>query len=464
MRGVRAGAPAITIDMLSLATAALCWIAATPAPQGENIVARFRLPGGKAAAVTRSQLAREVGERHRRGEHGQEALQVLVDRELVAIEARDAGIEPTDADVTACIDGIEAQLRTAGATLADFLVAKRMDRAQFEQKFVRFQVAHQRLVMKALDLRDPAEVTPELQRLWLEEARGRHRVVVDEAVLSPAIVAQVDARRFDLADLGAEILPNVPLEERNKMVRRIVLRELLQHRADEAGLRVTEEDTRAEIAERRKKIESDPRYGGIRYDDWLLSTQGMTVDELARSPQLVATVQLERLAARKHPPAALAERLREDRAAVLRDHGEKRAISIVLLRGVEEPNAIVKRTFDQAREEALRVRSLIDEGQSFLRVAQIHSEDPYSKVRGGDLGLFARGTDEIPDAVLESAFSLPVLQVSEPIRVPLGYCLVRVSKVVPAPDDAGLLEALREDLAQRDLADMLDAAAIEVIG
>lgn len=449
--------------MLSLATAALCWIACVPTPQGDGVVARFRYPDGKAGAVTRSQLAREVGERHRRGEHGQEALQVLVDRELVAVEARDAGIEPSDADVAACIDGIEAQLRAAGATLAEFLVAKRMDRAQFEQKFIRFQVAHQRLVMKALDLRDPAEVTPELQRLWLEEARGRHQVVVDETKLSPAIVAQVDARRFDLADLGAEILPNVPLEERNKMVRRIVLRELLQRRAEQAGVRVTEEDTRAEIAERRKKIESDPRYGGIRYDDWLQSTQGMTVDELARSAQLVATVQLERLAAIAHPPEELARRLREDRASVLRAHGEKRAVSIVLIRGVDEPNAIVKRTFDAAREEALRVRSLLDEGQSFLRIAQIHSEDPYSKVRGGDLGLFTRGSDEIPDAVLEAAFALPVLQVSEPVRVPLGYCLVRVAKIVPAPDDDGLLEAMREDLAQRDLADMLDAAAIEVI-
>ncbi len=449
--------------MLSLAATAICWIAAACPPQGDGIIARFRLPDGKAGAVTRSQLAREVGERHRRGEHGQEALQVLVDRELVAIESRDAGIEPTDADVAACIEGIEDQLHAAGATLADFLVAKRMDRAQFEQKFVRFQVAHQRLVMKALDLRDVSEVTPELQRLWLEEARGRHSVVVDEAKLSPAIVAQVDARRFDLADLGAEILPNVPLEERNKMVRRIVLRELLQNRAEKAGIRVTEEDTRAEIAERRKKIESDPRYAGVRYDDWLLSTQGMTVDELARSPQLVATVQLARLAAKTHPPEELARRLREERASVLRSHGEKRAVSIVLVRGADEPNAIVKRTFDEAREEALRVRALLDEGQSFLRVAQIHSEDPYSKVRGGDLGLFSRGSEEIPDAVLEAAFSLPVLQVSEPVRVPLGYCLVRVAKVVPAPDDAGLLEALREDLAQRDLAAMLEKASIEVV-
>jgi parvulin-like peptidyl-prolyl isomerase len=457
-------AQAITTAMLSLAAAALCWIAPVPVPQGDAVVARFRFPDGKAGAVTRSQLAREVGERHRRGEHGQEALQVLVDRELVAVEARDAGIEPSQADVAACIDGIEAQLNATGATLAEFLVAKRMDRAQFEQKFIRFQVAHQRLVMKALDLRDPAEVTPELQRLWLEEARGRHKVVVDEAELSPAIVAQVDARRFDLADLGAELLPNVPLEERNKMVRRIVLRELLQRRAEQAGIRVTEEDTRAEIAERRKKIESDPRYGGIRYDDWLRSTQGMTVDELARSAQLVATVQLERLAAITHPPEELARRLREDRTAVLRAHGEKRAVSIVLIRGVDEPNAIVKRTFDAAREEALRVRGLLDEGQSFLRIAQIHSEDPYSKVRGGDLGLFARGSDEIPDAVLDAAFSLPVLQVSEPVRVPLGYCLVRVAKVVPAPDDDALLDAMREDMAQRDLAGMLDAASIEVIG
>ena len=101
------------------------------------------------------------------------------------------------------LTGIEH--RDGTTRIADFLVAKRMDRAQFEQKFVRFQVAHQRLVMKALDLRDPAEVTPELQRLWLEEARGRHRVVVDEvsceiageAVLVDAVVGDLDRVRMD---------------------------------------------------------------------------------------------------------------------------------------------------------------------------------------------------------------------------------------------------------------------------
>jgi parvulin-like peptidyl-prolyl isomerase len=56
------------------------------------------------------------------------------------------------------------------------------------------------------------------------------------------------------------------------------------------------------------------------------------------------------------------------------------------------------------------------------------------------------------------------LEVSAPIRVPQGFCLVRVTKVIPAPDEPELLEALREELAQGLLAEMLEAAAIEVLG
>jgi parvulin-like peptidyl-prolyl isomerase len=446
-----------TTSCLALALAAL-------AQQDDPAVARFRYPDGREGRVDRAELARDVGARHRRGENGAEALRVLVDRELVAIEARAAGIEPTQQDVDACVAGIRAQVESAGASLDDFLSARRMTRADFERNFVRFQVAHQRLVMRAVDLDDPAEVTPELQQLWLEEARGRHRVVTEESKLPPGMVAVVDDRRFDLADLGRELLPNVPDEEIDKHLRRIVLRELLRARAEAADIKVTEADTRAEIEARRARIESDPRYRGVSYADWLRTTQGLTVDELARSPQMVATVQQERLCALAFPRAELERRLREDREAVLRAHGERRAISVILLRALEKPNEIVRRSFEAAREEVARLREELDGNQDFGRLARIHSEDPHSKVRGGALGEFTRGADDVPDPVLAAAFAMQPLEVSAPIRVPQGFCLVRVTKVIPAPDEPELLEALREELAQGLLAEMLEAAAIEVLG
>lgn len=448
-----------------MSTAALALLALWPLLQdpADPVVARFRLPDGKPAVVTVSQLAREVAVRHRRTPRGEEAVKFLVDLELVSVEARAAGVDPSPAELDRRVEQIGAELAAQGITLAAFLESKRMSVEDFKERYLALEIAHRRLVMRALELADPSEVTPELLQLWLEEARVRHTVITDEAELPDGIVAIVDKRRFDLVDLGRALLPNVPDEEREKYVRRIVLRDLLQWEADRAGIVVTQEDTRAEIERRRERIEGDPRYRGISYADWLRTTQGMTVDELARSDHMVATVQQQRLVDAEFSQEDLENKLREERESVLRRHGEKRELSIILLRAVEEPNQIVTRTFAEAREELERVRRMLDEGQSFRRLAQIHSDDPYSKVRGGALGQFARAASELPEDVLATAFAMEPLEVSEPIRVPQGMVLVRVTKVIPPPDDDALVEALREEVAQDYLAQRLEAAGIEIV-
>lgn len=446
-----------------VATCLLLAIAPLPQESADPVVARFRYPDGRQGAVTRTELAREVAQRHRRTSSGEEALKFLVDLELVQREAHAKGVAPSREETARRIEGLRAQLEQQGMSLDDVLADKRLTLAEFEQKFVTQEVALGRLVMLGLGTEDPAEVTDDLKRLWLEEARTRHRVVTDEAELPAGVVAIVGERRFDLADLGRALLPNVPDDEREKYVRRIVLRALIGWEAERAGIRVDEADTRAEVERRRTRIEHDPRYRGVSYADWLRTTQGMTVDELARSEHMVATVQQQQLVDAAYPREVLEKRLQEDREAVLRRHGERRGIELVLLRAAKEPNALIDRTFEAAREEAERLRKEIEGGEPFSRIAQIHSEDPYSKVRGGDVGEFARDADELPDEVLEAAFTMPLLEVSEPIRVPQGYVLVRATKVVPAPDDDALIEALREEAAQRYLAERLEAAALEMV-
>ncbi|MBL7672565.1 MAG: SurA N-terminal domain-containing protein [Bdellovibrionaceae bacterium] len=64
--------------------------------------------------------------------------------------------------------------------------------------------------------------------------------------------------------------------------------------------------------------------------------------------------------------------------------------------------------------------------EDFGKVASEVSEDPGSKIKGGDLGFFTRGrmAKEFEDA----AFSLPIGQVSQPIKTQFGYHLIKVNE------------------------------------
>jgi foldase protein PrsA len=67
---------------------------------------------------------------------------------------------------------------------------------------------------------------------------------------------------------------------------------------------------------------------------------------------------------------------------------------------------------------------------AFAQLAQQYSVDPGSKARGGSLGCFRRGA--MVPAFDRAAFSLPVGQISQPVRSPFGYHIILVSSRQPA--------------------------------
>lgn len=78
----------------------------------------------------------------------------------------------------------------------------------------------------------------------------------------------------------------------------------------------------------------------------------------------------------------------------------------------------------RARIEGLR-RRIIDGGEDFAAIARQYSDDTYSGTQGGDLGEATRGSflSSIDDAI----WSLPIGEVSEPVRSPNGWHLIQVT-------------------------------------
>jgi len=82
-----------------------------------------------------------------------------------------------------------------------------------------------------------------------------------------------------------------------------------------------------------------------------------------------------------------------------------------------------------AQQKAITVRKRIVAGEDFAAVAREVSDDTESAQHGGDVGEITRGTvvKEFGDA----AFSIPVGELSEPVRTQFGYHILRVDERSP---------------------------------
>lgn len=76
-----------------------------------------------------------------------------------------------------------------------------------------------------------------------------------------------------------------------------------------------------------------------------------------------------------------------------------------------------------SKEEALAIKNKIDNGAIFEEMAKKYSKCP-SGQEGGDLGYFERG--QMVKSFEDSAFSLPLGKVSEPVKTEFGWHLIKV--------------------------------------
>lgn len=78
----------------------------------------------------------------------------------------------------------------------------------------------------------------------------------------------------------------------------------------------------------------------------------------------------------------------------------------------------------EALAKAQDLRKQILAGADFATLAKANSEDPGSAVKGGDLGTFRHG--QMVPQFDQVAFTLPVGQVSEPVKTQFGYHLIKI--------------------------------------
>ncbi|MDP8245672.1 MAG: peptidyl-prolyl cis-trans isomerase [Candidatus Hinthialibacter antarcticus] len=100
-------------------------------------------------------------------------------------------------------------------------------------------------------------------------------------------------------------------------------------------------------------------------------------------------------------------------------HGEEAKASHLLLRVDED------KTDESVQQRIAEITQEITNGDlTFAEAAEKYSEDPTAKQNKGDLGYFGRGV--MVPAFDEAAFSLPIGDLSDPVKTQFGYHLLKV--------------------------------------
>ena len=117
--------------------------------------------------------------------------------------------------------------------------------------------------------------------------------------------------------------------------------------------------------------------------------------------------------------------------------------------------------------EAQNIRDEINSGKlTFEQAAKKHSIDSGSKEKGGDLGYISKG-QTVPEFE-QAAYSLKKGQVSQPIKTPFGYHLIKVTdsrpKKIPTFDEVKpqLSNAVAMKIKQQHVSDLLKDAKVKV--
>ncbi|MFB6356757.1 MAG: peptidylprolyl isomerase [bacterium] len=81
------------------------------------------------------------------------------------------------------------------------------------------------------------------------------------------------------------------------------------------------------------------------------------------------------------------------------------------------------RSETEARKKAQKAKKQLDQGANFKKLARKKSEDPKSKKKGGDLGYFSKRKMLPPFS--KAAFSLQMGEISDPVKTRFGYHIIK---------------------------------------
>jgi peptidyl-prolyl cis-trans isomerase C len=93
---------------------------------------------------------------------------------------------------------------------------------------------------------------------------------------------------------------------------------------------------------------------------------------------------------------------------------------------IKTPQNADEKVLSEAEAKANEIKEELDKGVDFAELAKQYSDDPGTKEKGGELGLFPKGR-MVPEFEA-AAFSLKPGEISKPVKSPFGYHIIQVQE------------------------------------
>jgi peptidyl-prolyl cis-trans isomerase C len=116
--------------------------------------------------------------------------------------------------------------------------------------------------------------------------------------------------------------------------------------------------------------------------------------------------------------------------AILIMYGDRMLQMQVDMKDPENPQGSPAKPMREEAEAKQIVEDLVEKlraGADFAEIAKEKSEDKNSAANGGDFGVLRKG-DRIPEEIKTEVFKLKPGEISDPIRQPLGYYIVKMEE------------------------------------
>ena len=101
----------------------------------------------------------------------------------------------------------------------------------------------------------------------------------------------------------------------------------------------------------------------------------------------------------------------------------------------------------EAKEKVEKLLARIRHGADFVKLVKENSDDPESVAKDGDFGVIKR-TDNLPDNIKTTIFSLKPGQVSDPLRVPAGFWVFRLEDLIVEPYEGKVRDDIFVEIQQ----------------
>jgi peptidyl-prolyl cis-trans isomerase SurA len=243
-------------------------------------------------------------------------------------------------------------------------------------------------------------------------------IVNDGVVLESELDEQMQVIGARLRQQGGELPPEAVL--RQQVLERLVLQEIQMQRAKKAGIRIGDENLNsalADVAQRNNmtlaQLPQALEQQGIDYGVYRESIRRELTLQVLRQRDVIQRINVS--------PRELEQFLekQKSRPSELNEYN----ISHIL---IAVPQAATPQQLDEASRRATDVYERARRGEDFSRLAVANSNSQ-TALEGGALGW--RKGPEIPTVLADLVGRLKSGEVSEPLRTPSGYHIVRLNDV-----------------------------------